>query len=476
VDWPAKIRSVLSTQIFVLRKRDRSPGELARSRTTARKVGRFIALAVAFAVLLFTGWRTYLACDVRTRIHAIKSQNLPANGAELDLWYRQIPPADNVALKLTNAFTHLKRFSNAASRVFDISPAHNRPLAGEDRQLAFAFVATNKDVLEAVANAVATGHARYPVDLSAGYATLLPHLADLKTCAQIADFNTRKALEAGDVVEATRSCDVILKLAHTLDDEPVLISQLVRTAIVRIAVRNLECQLCARQLSEAEINHWLPAFAEVQRTNQMTTALIGERAMVIQAFRSDVFKNWPTPESDEKVVKKPRNASGIERALIFASGFFERDLNFTLETMASAIDYSRKPAPEDFAADTVFRRKGAEASRKLYLLSSMLLPAYSRVIMRHETEMASLELAQAALRIEKALLLQGHIPQDAEEAANSNGWPMDPFAGEPIKYKRTTKGYVLYSLGSDKIDDDAKEEPYRPKPTDRWDITFFVEH
>jgi hypothetical protein len=393
VDLPAKIRSTLATPIFVLRKRHRSAEELTRSRATARKIGRFVAFAIAIVVLVFVCWRSYVAYEVRTRINAIRAQKLPVNGAELDVWYPQMPTAENAALKLTNAFVLLKRLSDdRGSRVVDVRWSHEHPLVDEDKKLAYAFADTNRALFNAVASAVPEGKARYPIDLSAGFATLLPHLADIKTCTQIADFYGHKAAEAGDVIEANKSCDVILKLAHTLDNEPCLISQLVRMAVVKIALRNLEFQLCTRQLSEAEIDHWLSAFAQVRQTNQITTALIGERAMTIQAFRADIFRNWRTGNvSDEAVETKPRSASGLERTFVFATGFFERDLGFFIEAMDFAIFYTRKPAPDDFETETVLRRKGAEASRKLYVLSSLILPSYSRAITRHETEMTSLD-------------------------------------------------------------------------------------
>jgi hypothetical protein len=40
--------------------------------------------------------------------------------------------------------------------------------------------------------------------------------------------------------------------------------------------------------------------------------------------------------------------------------------------------------------------------------------------------------------------------------------PVDPYSGEPMRYRlEPTKGYQLYSVGPDRIDDDGKPFPER---------------
>ncbi len=53
----------------------------------------------------------------------------------------------------------------------------------------------------------------------------------------------------------------------------------------------------------------------------------------------------------------------------------------------------------------------------------------------------------------------------------------DPFDGEPLRYRRLAKGYVLYSVGGDREDNHGKEMP-EPKASPikkGYDVTFTVE-
>jgi hypothetical protein len=55
--------------------------------------------------------------------------------------------------------------------------------------------------------------------------------------------------------------------------------------------------------------------------------------------------------------------------------------------------------------------------------------------------------------------------------------PTDPFEGGPLRYRRLSKGYVLYSVDRDGHDDGGREKPERRKSSDQtsYDITFTVE-
>jgi hypothetical protein len=53
----------------------------------------------------------------------------------------------------------------------------------------------------------------------------------------------------------------------------------------------------------------------------------------------------------------------------------------------------------------------------------------------------------------------------------------DPFAGDPMKYRRKAGGYVLYSVGPDGSDDGGLEKSNKKESADKksYDITFVVE-
>ena len=53
--------------------------------------------------------------------------------------------------------------------------------------------------------------------------------------------------------------------------------------------------------------------------------------------------------------------------------------------------------------------------------------------------------------------------------------PPDPFDGQPLRYKKLARGYVVYSVGPDFTDDGGKEKPANASDSAHYDITFTVE-
>ena len=56
-----------------------------------------------------------------------------------------------------------------------------------------------------------------------------------------------------------------------------------------------------------------------------------------------------------------------------------------------------------------------------------------------------------------------------------NAVPADPFDGQPLRFKRLSKGYVIYSVGSDGRDDGGKENTSVTNGVADSDETFTVE-
>ena len=56
--------------------------------------------------------------------------------------------------------------------------------------------------------------------------------------------------------------------------------------------------------------------------------------------------------------------------------------------------------------------------------------------------------------------------------------PLDPFDGKPLRYKKLSPGYVVYSIGEDLSDDGGQEKKCRTSSGEKnrpWDVTFTIE-
>jgi type II secretory pathway pseudopilin PulG len=439
---------------------------------------RSLVALVVVAITAFAVWRVNLAHDVNTKLQAIRAAGLPTNGTEANTYYTAVPDDENVALKMADAFASMANYNDRRSNeVISIKfPQRKDTLTPEQLELVAGYCAMNSNALAQAMEAIKLPRYRYPMDLSWGAATLMPHLAKLKQMSRIAEFQT--------IVDAKNSAadiSTIIGMARTLDTEPTIISKLVRIAMLNMAEIALERRLNAGGLDEVELNHLSQLFAEAAKTNQMSNGLIGERAAFMRYFRMSFAEiKKLANDSEENLSEQGRPPIPGAQPFIFKlTGFFERDLRFYLQGMETNISLA-STFPKNISMITNVEEQISQTSRRnYYILSSMLLPALGNTIIKEANGLAQVRTAQAALAVERFRLVHGQLPENLNELVPQflSAVPVDPFDGQPLRYHRLGKGYVIYSIGRDGLDDGGREKPADWKSSDKtsYDITFTVE-
>jgi hypothetical protein len=119
-------------------------------------------------------------------------------------------------------------------------------------------------------------------------------------------------------------------------------------------------------------------------------------------------------------------------------------------------------------------------------MSRMLLPALAKVSSRDAEFTSRLRVAQAALAVERYRLSHDNaLPLSLNDLAPAylKSVPLDPCDGQPLRFKKLTKGYIVYAVGTDGSDDGGAEKLPAPGGTGGtssgarpgFDITFTVE-
>jgi hypothetical protein len=88
---------------------------------------------------------------------------------------------------------------------------------------------------------------------------------------------------------------------------------------------------------------------------------------------------------------------------------------------------------------------------------------------------ARLDLAATALALERCRLATGKVPEQLQELVPRylERVPIDPFDSQPIRYRRTARGYHLYSVGTDGQDNGGRARDDVPTG-EPYDLTFTV--
>jgi hypothetical protein len=139
----------------------------------------FVTL-VGLAIVWFVVWRMNLAHDVNMEMQAIHAVGLPTSGAEANDYYTAVPDDENAAVKMADAFASLTNYNDRRSNevVSMKFPQQNDTLTLEQLELVAGYCVMNSNALAQAKEAVKLPHCRYPMDLSWGAATPLPHLAN----------------------------------------------------------------------------------------------------------------------------------------------------------------------------------------------------------------------------------------------------------------------------------------------------------
>jgi hypothetical protein len=170
-------------------------------------------------------------------------------------------------------------------------------------------------------------------------------------------------------------------------------------------------------------------------------------------------------------------------------GLKARDCAYYLDRMDELIEAGARPRTELLDRQQRFGRElgRLQAQRSSFILlpmSRMGLPAFERVSAKEFRSVATLRCAQTAMAVERWRLAHGDaLPPtlDVLVPRFTAAVPIDLMDGKPLKFRALAKGYVVYSIGEDGLDDGGlpfNERGTDPKDknkrSDRWDYTFTV--
>ena len=111
------------------------------------------------------------------------------------------------------------------------------------------------------------------------------------------------------------------------------------------------------------------------------------------------------------------------------------------------------------------------------LAANMVMPSWPKAMRTAADTKARLVALKAALAIEQFRLANNNaLPPnlDALVPDYCSSVPRDPFDEQPLRYKKLPRGYVVYSIGADGVDNGGAERTNRKSMSD-YDVTITVE-
>lgn len=286
---------------------------------------------------------------------------------------------------------------------------------------------------------------RFPLDhAELPHKTLLPHLAPLRAAARLKYLQMLHAAMHGDHSDLVQDVEVMLHLADFLEDEPSLISGLVRMAIQSLTLTAVLDVAGLRSLNGDEIREMDALLASIEGEKRLYWGMLGERAIFWGACEY-VRKN-PSTEGDLLPYTYP-NWPGFR-------GLARRDQATGLQLIGQYVQMVKNPDLPSEGFGGVIAQK--EALPRSYVLTKMLVPSFDRVMLMDHGLDAEVRSARVILQAEWYRQQTGHWPESIEPLIPRyiESLPMDPFSPQVLlEYHVGEAGVIVYSIGENGQDD-----------------------
>ena len=395
--------------------------------------------------------------ELQAEFEKIKAAGEPTSLQELIP--PEVPDEENAALLYQQAFEKIELSEEDKDVLSDLIGSMAQPPRGEapSMEAVEQIVAKNAAAIALLENAAQRPKCRFPVDWEAGNAMTFPHYGKLRQCARVLPAQVIVQVRRGDAAGALRTVEVGLAMCEAVRDEPLLISQLLRYALVQILLRPLHVVLEEDVVPTASCRELFDYLKEMEFMQSFVHSLWGERAMGIWVF--DHVREKPEIMADVSGTDDP----GLAR--IYAGPFgppiLNKDEATYLRLMSEQIAAGAKPYREAYAELAEIEGRIEDEVRPACVLTAILLPVFTRVAAKRDVIIARVGLAQVALGLKAYKNEKGEYPESLAQLPEVIEWaelPEDPFSGEDFIYQREGEGFLVYSIGPDLEDDGGKAE------------------
>jgi hypothetical protein len=252
-------------------------------------------------------------------------------------------------------------------------------------------------------------------------------------------------------------------------DEPYAISQLTRLALRKQAILRTERMLGMAELSDAELQRLLTAFAAERQTNCLLVSVRGERAGFHRLFRNLQTGQLGLVDFLSTYSDVAENLSGLTLnggAFLYSYRLAE-DHAYALRQFNAMHRIALLPPWEQpipwTTVDLALRAARDESlpNRRL-LLTITLHPDLHKVGEAARRDAALLGCVQAALAAERFRLAHKRWPKDLPELVPAllPTLPVDPYSGKHLRYEVRDGGVLIYPVPRDPRNKDP--HPVRP--------------
>jgi hypothetical protein len=449
----------------------------ARTRQTGgvkshRRLFIWLGSFVLLAVIAVAGWSLWTRHQVNAAKARIRAAGLPTTIAEIRP--PAIPDGDNAFPLIEKIGTLVKASPSADSSDGREKLAEFRKAAKPSPEEIDAIARLLdtpplREELALVREAAAKPGYDAHIPFEQGPALLIPAVGWIRNSLVTLAASARLASLRGDRERAFADLSAMLVVAEFMRDEPILISQLTRVAAMGITLDALERIVAEQGLSGGSCEKLAAKLGAIDLRTGMVRAIDGERV----GFGGYYFELFAGKSTDRELA----GALGIEpnKGLTLAFEFYRLShlsrLDYTgyLDRMREMrLEYanpSHSPARQ-----TEEMRKISSDIPRFHVFTRIVMPTLATVCQKSTFGQQKMAVAALGLALERYRQAHGDYPADLAGLTPDfiPVVPRDLFSEKPLRYERSARGAILYSVGVNLRDDGGVQD----SDTDKDDIAW----
>jgi hypothetical protein len=417
----------------------------ARWRSWLRIIGFSIQLVLAVALVDY-GWHFYqISIQFQAALDDMDKNHPGWRLEDIEKARAVVPDDENSALRVTEMVKLLPDHwldDKLEGEVQSLSPeSQMTPKQLERLQRSLDKVRPALEISRTLAD---LPKGRFPIVYGADRSDSSKPLMPLRNAILLLCLDVDARLQTGDVGGAVDSCRSAHSIARSIGDDPTILSQLVRVALVAITSTTVKRILAQSEPDDAQLEALQKCLEIEEKHPYWSIAWRGERSLqtvsLVAMAKGELI---PLDEPDKTL------PAWLDKDLAFL--LFQDRMRLwgpeflswysRLETTDEMPPHLRQQVIDQMAGEVY---KGTNVLLLGFRALAIVNVAFTRV-------KALLRSEIAALAAERYRRLHGEWPQSLVQLTPDllAAVPDDPFTGGPLLYRRLPDGVVIYSVGQD---------------------------
>ena len=402
---------------------------------------------------------------LEAKLAELRAKGLPVTAAEIGRALPDPPPERDARFLLAEAFNFSPGpASKNVPVVSEAMPRRGAPIPETMMQDMEAFLVNSDRLLAAIPDDL-TG-VRFSVGWTNGFTNRLPSvLIDVRKLQQRLAVKALYESARGDGPRAAKSLQKGFALTASLNGDSLV------DAMIRVACAGLMCEVAEQALNRVQFTtedlQNIDARVKPEHIDHFSNVFMVERHLGVLTFNHMRESTRGLRGIFINLVKRFKGGNKPvyrdEDYLLFLN-FNEQQINLhSLPLLERVRGYEQ--------ITTNFTTNAGSQT------ANMVMPGWSKAMRTAAETKARLVALKTALAIERFRLANNNALPETLDALVPNycpSPPRDPFDEQPLRYKKLPRGYVVYSIGADGIDNAGAERTNRKNMSD-YDLTITVE-